>query len=365
MRLQPVDKVPLMCQMSIGHMLLQLKCSPADFWHDVHIFADGLVRMREIYNFDGILVSLHGHEPHWRDQIQSRRMTDEYEEIVWKNGDSTHFLLNDLPRYYKARPAPAILPAEYDLRSLPQTLSYIPVSGGLHFAIDRDHPYDIFNILKKKIGDAYSIHGEITSPFDYYLDLLGYENALMGLIEVPEKAHAILGHFTKLVKGCAEGMCSTGIDAIKVSSPFAGSTFISPDFYAKFVLPYEGEIARAVRAQNVDIYTHTCGSINDRLEMMFDAGVSGIECLDPEPLGNVELEDAFERIGKRGFIKGNVDSVNILLFGTEEEILKDARRRIVLGKQHGGFILSTACSIAPAAKRECIQLLRTAIDTWG
>lgn len=292
-------------------------------------------------------------------------MTEEYEEIVWKNGDTTHYLLNDLPRHFKATTTTIISPTEYDLSTLPPTLSYIPVSGGLHFSIDWDHPFDIFKILKEKVGDEYSLHGEITSPFDYYLDLLGYENALMGMIEAPEKAHSILRHFTGLVKDCAVKMCDTGIDAIKVSSPFAGSTFISPDFYAQFIVPYESETAHAVRAKGIEIYTHTCGSIDDRLELMFDAGVSGIECLDPEPLGNVELSDAFRRIGTRGFIKGNIDSVNILLFGTEKEILEDVRKRIELGKKNGGFILSTACSIAPAAQREKIQLLRKAVSQWG
>ena len=276
MRLQPVDKVPRMCPMSIGHMLLPMKISPADFWHDVNVFADGLIALRGIYDFDGILVSLHGHDPLWREQIQSRRMTNEHEEIVWKNGDTTHYVFNDLPRHFAAAPRLPMLIGDFDLHSLPEQLTYIPVSNGLYFKIDWDHPFDIFKILKDKIGDTYSIHGEITSPFDYYLDLLGYENGLVGLIEDPEKAHAILSHFTRLIKRCAEEMCATGIDAIKVSSPFAGSTFISPNFYADFVVPYEGEMAHAVRAKGVEIYTHTCGSIDDRLELMFDAGVSGI-----------------------------------------------------------------------------------------
>ncbi len=54
------DRLPLMCQLSIGHMILQLDVSPVDFWNDVEVFADGLVKLREIYGFDGILVSLHG-----------------------------------------------------------------------------------------------------------------------------------------------------------------------------------------------------------------------------------------------------------------------------------------------------------------
>jgi uroporphyrinogen decarboxylase len=160
-------------------------------------------------------------------------------------------------------------------------------------------------------------------------------------------------------------MCLAGVDAIKISSPFAGAGFISPKFYREFVLPYESEIARAVKQRNVHIYTHTCGAVSDRLEMMFDAGVSGIECLDPPPLGNVELEDAKRRTRARGFIKGNVDSVNTLLLGSREDILTDARERIEIGKDGGGFIFSTACSVAPRVQREKLLLLREAVDEWG
>jgi hypothetical protein len=53
---------------------------------------------------------------------------------------------------------------------------------------------------------------------------------------------------------------------------------------------------------------------------MFETGISGIECLDPPPIGNVELENAIKRIGKKGFIKGNLDSVNLLLNSSEELI---------------------------------------------
>ncbi len=84
-------------------------------------------------------------------------------------------------------------------------------------------------------------------------------------------------------------MCETGVDAIKLSSPFAGAGFISPEDYKEFVFPYEKEIVQTIRKNDVHVYIHTCGAINDRLELMIETGASGIECLDPAPLGNVDL----------------------------------------------------------------------------
>jgi uroporphyrinogen decarboxylase len=235
----------------------------------------------------------------------------------------------------------------------------------LRFAIHPGHKFEIFQKIKDRMGGGFSLHGEITSPFDYFLDTFGHQSGLMHLLTNPERSKDILHRYTDLVKELALQMCSSGVDAIKMSSPFAGSGFISPISYQEFVLPFEREIAAAVRRSGIHIYTHTCGAISDRLELMLDAGVSGIECLDPPPLGDVELEDAFNRVAGRCFIKGNIDSVNTLLFGTEETILADARRRIEIGKARGGFILSTACSVAPRVERQKLLLLREAIEKWG
>jgi uroporphyrinogen-III decarboxylase len=48
-----------------------------------------------------------------------------------------------------------------------------------------------------------------------------------------------------------------------------------------------------------------------------------------------------------------------------EEILEDLKRRIVIGKKWNGFILSTACSIAPQVPKENILLLNEAVNLWG
>lgn len=364
MELGHPSRIPLMCQFSIGHMLLQLNVSPLEFWHDSDVYAVGLCRLREIYAFDGVLVSLHGHDPEWRAAIRSRRQTPAGEEVAWRDGSRLLYLANDLPQPVHEDDA-GFQGNESVLEVLPESLDYIPVSQGLHFAIHPLHTLDIFKKVRNHIGENYSLHGEVTSPFDYFLDAVGHQSGLMYLLTDPDRSKEVLGRYATLVKELAVQMCGAGVDAIKLSSPFAGAGFISPALYGEFVLPFEREIAKAVRATGIHIYTHTCGAISDRLELMLDAGVSGIECLDPAPLGDVELSDAMRRIGRRGFIKGNIDSVNTLLHGTREAILEDARKRIELGKEGGGFILSTACSVAPHVEREKLLLLREAVDRWG
>ena len=367
MNLKTPDRVPLMCQFSIGFMMNQLQPDPVMFWYDMKTFADGLIQLRETFHFDGILVSLHGHSDDWKQGLLKTEYISTGKTVLHYDDRTEEHSWTDLPVVHFLKPKQAMDIDQIDVeRDIPDEIDYIPVSGNLYFRLNQQKMYSIFDYIDDRMCDQFSIHGEITSPFDYFLDLLGYQNGLMALMFDPEKCKQILARYTEGVKKIAAGMCRKNIDAIKISSPFAGMGFISPEFYREFVLPFESEIITAIRKTGKHVYIHTCGSIDDRLELMCQSGASGLECLDPVPVGNVDLEDAFQRIGDRMFIKGNIDSVNTLLAGDDEKVRNDVRKIIETGKTQGkGFILSTACSIAPLVSRERILLLPELISEYG
>ncbi len=367
MNLQHPDRVPLMCQFSIGSMMTQLKPNPVEFWYDKNVFADGLIRLCEMFRFDGILVSLHGHSDRWKQDLLNYECVNEGNyKLTYPYRTEVHSW-TDLPlvSYSKPKKLPTIEEIDVE-KDIPSEINYIPVSQNLYFDLDKASLFDIFDIIYAKVGDSRSIHGEITSPFDYFLDLVGYENGLIALIMEPEKCKSIIEKFANGILDLAVQMCDKPIDAIKVSSPFAGMGFISSEQYSEFVLPYEHKIISAIRAKGVHVYIHTCGSINDRLELMRESNTSGLECLDPVPVGNVDLKDAFDRIGNDLFIKGNIDSVNSLLYADDAKAEDDVKKIIETGKIRGkGFILSTACSIAPLVTKERLLMLSQLIDEYG
>jgi hypothetical protein len=359
------DRVPVMCQMSIGHMLLQTGYPPAAFWNSAEAFAEGLLALRRFYRFDGILISLHGHSPDWEKRILRVEKEGDAEVVHWKNGDRTFYPPDDLPRHFPAaeRKVPEL--SGFSPAWFPDEVDFIPVSQGLDFPIDPGNPFGSVDRVVAAAGAEYSVHGEVTSPFDYYLRLFGHTQALLGLIDFPGTAEEVLERYTDGVLRLVDGLAARGVDAVKVSSPYAGSGFISPPFYRRFVLPFEGRIARTARERGVPAYIHTCGRVNDRLEMMLEAGFSGVECLDPPPLGDVELVDAKRRVGGRMFIKGNVDPVHMLLGGKAERVRQHAGFQLQVGKPGGRYILSTACSIAPRTPSLNVRALADAAAEFG
>jgi hypothetical protein len=63
------DRVPVMCQLAIGHYFLNTGLSPIDIWFTSEGFAEALVMLQRRYRFDGILINLPGRPPNLLDQV--------------------------------------------------------------------------------------------------------------------------------------------------------------------------------------------------------------------------------------------------------------------------------------------------------
>jgi MtaA/CmuA family methyltransferase len=371
MRLEVPDRVPVMCQLALGHYFLNCGIPEIDIWHSTAGFGEALIQLQHRYRFDGILVNLPGRNPDWRVHVRRIETRSAERVIHWCNGWYTVCPPDDNPHVY--RPDGTRNTVRFEEVD-PSVLYYVEphdLSGpdypfswgfsGIAARRDRFFPpwqFDTIEYVVKRVGSDVSVHGEIFSPFSQLLELIGYTNALLALADEPGKVEACLNSLAEGAIALGRGQAAHGVDAILISSAFAGAGFISRDHYRRFVLPFEKKVVEGIRAESgIPIYTHTCGSIGDRLELMEETGTNGIDTLDPPPLGNVELQDAKFRIGSRLFIKGNLDPVHVLLEGIPETVRAAARSCIQAAAAGGGYVLSSACSVPPHAPPENLETL--------
>ena len=382
MRHEAVDRVPVMCQLALGHYLLHTDVTPAELWFSSEGFARALVALRQRYRFDGILINLPGRDPQWMRYVERIDTADDGSQtVVFQCGDTARCPADDNVHHFRAggdrRPTiDEVDPGQiyYDDPHCLGGLKY-PFYYGLEppeakRSGDRishwpDYLFRTIERVVDEVGDDVSVHGEIFSPWTQLMELFGYERALMYAIDEPEKCEAILAAYAEGTADLGVRQARHGVDAVLISSAFAGAGFISPRQYERFVLPYERRVVDRIKREGVPVYTHTCGDIGDRLELMVETHIDGIDTLDPPPLGSVDLEDAKRRVGDRVFFKGNIDPVNTLLNGSREEVLRDALWRLEVGSRGGGYILSSACSVSPRVPPENLTALVEASERFG
>lgn len=364
MDMKEPDEVPVMCQLAIGHILLNTGVDPVSFNFTNQGYARGLLEIRDLYDFDGILIHKPGREEHVLD-ITRRQETQDGVRLIFPDGGSILCSNNADPIYsppagYRSPDLNEVQPKTL-LDDAPESMVHWWLHSGVVTWQRIDETPDFYYACIDRVLEAtqgqYSVHGEVNAPSDCVIHALGVEEAMVGLISHPEKIHRLLDFFTGAIGAWAVAQVRRGCDAIKLSSPWAGGGFISREHYQEFILPYERRVVRAVQAEGAPIYTHTCGAIGDRLDLLVASGVDGIECLDPPPLGDTDLAAAKQAWGDEIFIKGNVDSVNTLLQKSPDEVRADALERLRIGTPGGGFILSSACSVAPPVPPENVKTL--------
>ncbi len=388
------DRVPVMCQLALGHYFLNCHQRPSEIWFNSETFARVLVELQQKYNFDGILVNIPGRGPDWKNNLKSYKRIDNNEHLHWKSGLETVFPPDENPQTYQPGQMPLERanystvdiddPATYRLSGYVWNTWHAPELWDIDPQADLSDPtaYPAWftSTLQKvrQLAPDVSIHAEVFSPFTHLMELFGYEQALLALLDAPSKCHQVLAVFTRIALALLKLYAGCQPDAVLVSSAFAGAGFISRQMYEEFVAPYEDQVFRAIRGLGLKSYVHTCGAIGDRLDLMSATSVDGIDTLDPPPLGTVHLEDAKSKYGERFFFKGNLDAVNEMLNADDETFEQAVKERIRIGKADslsrlgsakrataGGYILSSACSVAPHVKPERLKKLAVLAEQLG
>jgi hypothetical protein len=331
------------------------------------------VTLQRRYRFDGILVNLPGRPPDLlATRLKRLEHTPETTTLLWDTGEVTRLPPDDNPLHYAAAGKE---PERADFAVIdPARLERIHRHAGYTWNIYHapwlevgddagllPQPPPCFtrtiDLVRAATGGTVSVHGEVFSPFTHFMELFGYEAALLALVSDPAKASALLEQLTAPAIAWGVAQARRGVDAVLVSSAFAGAGFISRAMYERFVLPHERRLHLALQTEGVPTYTHTCGRLGDRLDLLAATATNGVDTLDPPPLGDLELAKAKRRIGDRLFIKGNMNAVALLAAQTPAEVIAAASACLRDGQPGGGYILSTACSVAPRVEPWKLELL--------
>jgi uroporphyrinogen decarboxylase len=323
------DRVPYWCQLSGGHIWMNTlpvgQSRPETI--EQHVACECALTKR--YGFDGMLMYYPG-----------KHLKGEPLDL-----QQSYVVLQNYPPFETADPAKWI------------------------YQHPRATPEEMYaSLLAREIlGEEIHIGGWTTDAFSLAVNWCGgLQAGMLALVDDPSRFLALIDYFCQeAIDWAFDQIRVGGMESIHISSPYAGSSLISRRMYEKFVLPSLKRLAAAIKTTPAFSYLHTCGFLGDRLELLAESGVDGIECMDPPPLGDVELGDAKCRIGNRVFLKGNMDSVNILLRGSDADVDRTVRACLDAGMPGGGYILSTACSTAPDVRPERMLHIRDLVEKYG
>lgn len=195
----------------------------------------------------------------------------------------------------------------------------------------------------------------------------------------------IVAHKTnpEYITGIFERQCEIGLENLRLVWQAAGSkidvcfvsgtdlgaqdrSFISPDMYRTMYKPFHKRINDWIHQHTTwKVFFHSCGSIITLLDDLIDAGVDIINPVQCSAAG-MDAATLKKRYGKQlVFWGGGIDTQWTLPFGSPDEVYRQARERIRIFNDGGGFVFNTIHNIQQNVPIDNIRAMLRAVAESG
>ncbi|MBP2031315.1 [methyl-Co(III) methanol-specific corrinoid protein]:coenzyme M methyltransferase [Methanohalophilus levihalophilus] len=208
------------------------------------------------------------------------------------------------------------------------------------------------SIMRERVGEDVPVVAGMLGPAAISLALAGVRNYLMWSIREPEALGDLLEIGTEACTEYANGLFDSGADAVCMPDSEAGPDLVPPTFYESSVLPEHKKIASGTKGMMI---AHMCGDATAILDLIPESGFEGISIEE-----KVDVGYAKEVIGDRACLIGNVSPVQVLLAGTPELVIEEAKTCI----EKGVDILAPGCGLAPHTPLRNLKAFVSARDEY-
>lgn len=180
--------------------------------------------------------------------------------------------------------------------------------------------------------------------------VMGYENFLLALLDMPETMHKLLAKTTEFILAWLEKQQEINGPLKRIYLFDHSPARVGPDHFKEFVFPYVSAVLdkfpRALKIYHIcdKSIAHALGGIADMgIDMLFFAA---------------DLQEVKRAAGNRLALAGNLDPIDLIRHGTPEMIIKEGKERIKqAGGEKGGFILAPGGAFTDGTPDENIQAI--------
>jgi MtaA/CmuA family methyltransferase len=218
-------------------------------------------------------------------------------------------------------------------------------------------------ILAEELGDRVLIIGRADlGAFSLAAQLRGMANFLfeLGLNEQPERIHRLLALCNRYILSFAELQMEAGAHVVTIGDAMASGSLVSPATYAAYAFPYEQELARQIRRRGGRLSIHICGNMTRSMPHWVDTGAHILEFDTP-----TDFDVAWQAARGRACLLGNVDTSDVIAFGSPERVVAECRWRMEKVVPASGYILSSGCALSPGVPAENLHAMLQSARRYG
>lgn len=228
-----------------------------------------------------------------------------------------------------------------------------------------DSDFDGLRYVQERLGDERAHCLNINGPFQEAWNITGgMQNLLIAFVTDPQYANSALRCATDFLLELIDRAADLGVDFLMVDGDICGNEWplMSPEHWQEFIVPYKREIVARAHSLGLKIVKHSDGQAWSILDDLIEIGFDGFHPIQPQCMDLTQVKwHTWGRIP----IFGNVDCLDLLVFGSPEQVGAETKRVIDVASRGGGHILSSSNSLHPGCKPENVVAMFEAARRYG
>ncbi len=216
-----------------------------------------------------------------------------------------------------------------------------------------------------RLGDERAHCMSINGPFQEAWNVMGgMDKTMVSFIQEPELVQGVLQEVTRFNKALMDEAASVGADFFMVDGDLCGNDFVlfSIELIREFILPYKKALVDHAHALGCKIVKHSDGMVWSIMEDLIGVGFDGFHPVQPQCM---DLDTTKANLYGRMCVFGNVDCLDLLVFGEPHQVREATRRCIAEGSPGGGHVLCSSNSLHPGCKPENVVAMFEAAREFG
>lgn len=212
-------------------------------------------------------------------------------------------------------------------------------------------------LFKEKAGNDKVIQFDTSAPFTLANVMVGVQDFMVLMGEENENLAPLMDFAAAANAELCNQAIEAGCDVVFCGDPNASADLISQRMFEDVVVPCTKNFAAQLKNCKY-VCIHICGQSTPRITSLMEMGISGMSVDSP-----VDIKAAMNVTHKKMSMMGNINTYDILLNGTPEQVYQLSLDYALYAGLESGYFLMAGCDFPAKTPVENIgAMLRAARD---
>jgi hypothetical protein len=219
----------------------------------------------------------------------------------------------------------------------------------------RDGRNDLARAMIEEFGrDLYPTRS-ISSPLWVCYHLWGFEGMMTMIADRPDLVRYACVRNLESCLVAIEEAADAGTAGIWIEECL--TDMINPQAFAVLVVPFVRPLVEAIHSAGMHSIYYFCGNPAGKWNQLLDVGADALALEESKKGFVIDIEDTVERVQGRCAVLGNLDAIELLAHGTEQNLRTEIARQMAAGRRNvGRFVMSLGSPVTPGTPVSRVRL---------